>query len=344
MLNQSEGRLVTIQRSKSQQHAQVDRSTADLYIHDILVPGFIGLGVGICKGIVTMIVMICQLVFWMILTLGRLIQQTWQVLVTAYRVTNSFAMWLFTKEPRTKAQERFKRTYCVLVGVMCAFIVTGMYANYENADGLRAEAALSAYAYKAAFEEAQPLITLGQEVRNGERTVSVLQEEGPMGMIIASESHRLGCQIHVPFIESYFSAVKTIESSGRYFAAHNTSRAYGFYAFKPASKVDTARYGVGYTERMWGFTPIWISSLAGSDGTGVQLREDQMKVLVLFHAIMRTGSDEHLRKALCNGNLESAKILYGRFHHTAPDPKTQRLVDQQFGYKWPNSRQIQTIL
>jgi len=344
MLNQSEGRLITIQRSKSQQHIQVDRSTADLYTNEVLAPGFAGIAVLMFRFVLTLFVMVWGLGMWSLKTIWSVLCGICRVIKTSYKYTYMFGGWLFMKHPPTVAQERFKKTYCVVVGLMCAFILTGAFDEYQNSTTIRDNAVSHAHAYQTAWNEAQPLISLGQEVQDGKRTVSVLQEEGPMGMIIASESQRLGCQIHIPFIESYFSAVKTIESSGRYFAAHDRSRAYGFYAFKPASKVDTARYGVGYTDRMWGFTPTWISSLAGSDGTGVQLREDQMKVLVLFHAIMRTGSDEHLRKALCKGNLESAKTLYGRFHHTAPDPKTQRLVDQQFGYKWPNSRQIQKIL
>lgn len=345
MLNQPESRLVVMAgRSKSQQHTQINRSTTDLYINEVLASGFAGIIELLFRFILTILVMAWDFGIWSLKTMWSVLCGICRVVQAIYIFTRTFAGWLFMKNPPTMAQERIKRTYCVVVGLMCAFILTGAFGQYQHATTIRDNAVSDAHAYQTALNEARPLITLGQEVQNGKRTVSVLQEEGPMGMLIASESTRLGCTVQIPFIESYFSAVKTIESSGRYFAAHNTSLAYGFYAFKPASKVDTARYGVGYTDRMWGFTPTWLSALARSDGTRVQLREDQMKLLVMFHAIMRTGSDEHLRGSLCNGSLASAKTLYGRFHHTNPDTKTLRLIDREFGYKWPQSRDIQRVV
>jgi len=226
-------------------------------------------------------------------------------------------------------------SYCIIVGIMLACLGTKAYDNLKH----DAKNTHQAYAYastlKSKLDSQVSLVKIGNEVLAGERRITPIQSDGPMGTMIKSESERMGCEIQIVFLDSYFSAVRTIESSGRIHAAHSRSKAYGFYAFKPASLVDTASYGVKYTKANWGYTPEWMDQIIQTDGQGVVLREDQWKVLVLLHAIMRTGSDEYMKSAFCNGNRESAKTVYKRFHHTKPDAATLKLVDKQFGYKWP---------
>lgn len=180
------------------------------------------------------------------------------------------------------------------------------------------------------------LIGLGEEVVAGLRTPSPVFADGPLAMVVASETSRLGCAVQERYVADYLSAVRMIESSGNPTAV-SSSGARDLYQFKPESRRLTAQYGVRYAARYWGHTPEWLTVLASNNDEEVTLLEDRWQFLTMMHAIMRSGSDPYLRSAWCDGNQTAAIAVYERFHHTNPDDRTSARATAMFGRIWPNT-------
>ncbi len=246
-------------------------------------------------------------------------------------------VWYF--KAATKRDRHILHSICAsMLGVAFAFTSTAHYSDMRHYAANGKQAFQKVAVLENWISDAQPKVKLANEVEAGIHRVTPLQADGPLAMMIASESNRLGCTVQPLYVTGYFSANRTIESSGRVQVAHEITLAYGLYAFKPASVVDTARRGgIPYTKKHWGVTPQWIIDLAQGDGTNVNLREDQWKVLVLLHAIIRPGSDASLKGALCEGSMDSAKTLYSEFHHTNVDAATVKRMNKYFKSIWPKN-------
>lgn len=194
----------------------------------------------------------------------------------------------------------------------------------------------AAHAMGQERQEELHLIGLGEQVVAGRLSISPAVADGPLAMLVASETSRLGCAVQEGYVADYLSTVRMIESSGNPNLV-SSSGARDLYQFKPASRKATARYGVRYAAQYWGYTPEWLTVLASNNDEEVTLLEDRWQFLTMMHAIMRSGSDPYLRSAWCDGDQAAAIAVYERFHHTDPDDRTSARATALFGRIWPNT-------
>lgn len=186
--------------------------------------------------------------------------------------------------------------------------------------------------------------TTSNEGGNDEEPSSTKDSKKPLLMSLQDKVlYEYAEELGVPYQEFAENALTLadmtahIESNSKKGATNPYSGAMSYYQFLPSS-VETAviRLERFMKKHDLGKLPAWAEDIRENPEHIYSVSYENQTTLMLVNIMARPGSTK-LFTELAQGETESAKTLYYRYHHTAPDKATKQRTEMLFPKYFPKT-------